>query len=52
MVNRNDRVTGGGTNTVSRLPWYDGPTAARVVQLFESDFATYNFSRDPARMWD
>jgi len=48
----NEKMTSDGTNTVSRLPWYDGPTAARVVQLFEIDFATYNFSRDPARMWD
>ena len=48
----NEKVTGDGKNTVSRLPWYDGPTAARVLQLFEIDVATYNSRAGPACMWD
>ena len=30
----------------------DEETAARVVALFRNDFTAFNFSTDPARMWD
>ena len=51
-LGQNKAVTREGVVAAARLPWYDEKTAAKVVQMFAADFKQYNFSTDPARMWD
>lgn len=34
------------------VQWFDAETSARVNYLFNLDFNTFGFSRDPAHMWD
>ena len=36
---------------MSILPWYDGPTASKVVSWFESDFKRYNYSTSLGHVW-
>lgn len=52
LLLRNAAASNEGVKRASMIPWYDEQTVAKVVALFGPDFSAFNFSKDPAQMWD